>query len=397
MSYVDETGIYLDTFDEVKNEFISDLNEIFGEGVNTDNAARFGQLINIICERIADQNELVQLVANNQDPVNAIGVWLEQIVRINGIDKNESEFSTATVQITASASGTTVLAGDTIEDPSVGEPFAIESDTTVAPSGTALVTAIAVNPGAIEAASGTLTKINNPRYGWVSVTNTADASPGTLEESDADLRIRRELAANQTGNSSPSAIYRKLADIDGVTEVSVLQNTDDITDAQGIPPHSLWAIVNGGVESVVGQTLFENVGAGVGFYGNNTYNYDDPVTGDIWPIKWSYGVEIPIYVTVRTRKKTGYPSDGDATMEQNIVDFFDGNFTVNGSVIPAFGLGDDVESARIYTPANVVPNHEIVEILISTSTAPSSSATIAITPEQYAGTDLVKISVENVI
>jgi len=397
MSYVDETGIYLDTFDEVKTEFIDDLNEIFGEGVNTDNAARFGQLTNIICERVADQNELVQLVANNQDPVSAIGVWLEQIVRINGIDKNEAEYSTATVQITASGSGTTVLAGDTVEDPAVGEPFAIESDTTVAPSGTELVTATAVNPGAIEAASGTLTKINNPRYGWASVTNVADASPGALEETDADLRIRRELAANQTGNSSPSAIHRRLADIDGVTEVSVLQNTDDTTDSQGIPPHSLWAIVNGGVESVVGQTLFENVGGGVGFYGNNTYNYDDPITGDIWPVTWSYGVEVPIYVTVRTRKKTGYPGDGDALMKQNIVDFFDGNFTVNGSVIPAFGLGDDVVSSQIYTPANVVPGHEIVEILISKTASPTSSDTIEIVPDEYAGTELAKISIVNVV
>ena len=36
MSYVDETGMYLDTFDETKTKLISDLNEIFGDGVNTD-------------------------------------------------------------------------------------------------------------------------------------------------------------------------------------------------------------------------------------------------------------------------------------------------------------------------------------------------------------------------
>lgn len=397
MSYVDETGIYLDTFAETKDKFVSDLQEIFGEGVNVDNAARFGQVVNIFCERVADQNELIQLVANSQDPVSAVGVWLEQMVRINGIDKNEAEYSTATIRITASSSGTTVLAGDEIEDPDVGEPFAIDEDVLVAPSGTEIVSATAVNPGAIEAPANTLAKINNPRYGWAAVRNIADASIGALEESPADLRARRELAANQTGNSSPSAIYRKLADLDGVTEVAVLQNTDDTVNGQGIPAHSMWPIVNGGVESEVGKLLFENSGGGVGLYGNNSYNYDDPITGATWPIQWSYGVEVPIYVIVRTRKKVGYPSDGDALIKQNIVDFFAGEFTVNGSVIPAFSLGSDVEAARIYTPVNVIPGHEIVEILISTTPTPTASTTIAIAPDEYAGTDLAKISVVNVI
>jgi hypothetical protein len=396
MSYVDETGIYLDTFDEVKTKLVADLQEVFGDGINTDNAARFGQLVNILSERISDQNELIQLVANSQDPTGAIGVWLEQIVKVNGIDKNEAEFSTVPVQLTANAAGTTVLEGDTFEVLSTGEKFAIDSDVTIAPSSSETTTATAINPGAVECDAalsvvGGELKIDNPRYGFYNITTLADATLGALEESSGDLRIRRELAAQQTGNSSPAALYRKLADLDGVTEVKVYQNIDGTTDSLGVPGHSVWIILVGGVESEVAQTIFENIGAGVGMYGNNSAYYNDPITGETWLTKYSVGIEVPIYITVRTKKVSGYPGDGDARIKQNIVDFFNGEFTLNGEQIPAFGLGADVVSGRLFTPANVVPGHELVEVLISTTPTPTASTTIAITPEQYAGTDVAKI------
>ena len=400
-SYVDETGIYLDTFAEIKDALISDLKEIFGEGINADNAARFGQLINIISERVADQNELVQLVANSQDPTSAVGVWLEQIVRINGITKNEAEFSTVPLRLTASISGTTVLEGDTIEVASTGEKFAIDADTTVAPSGTEIVSATAVNPGQIAmdaglSFSGGGLKINNPRYGFANVESTADASLGALEETDQALRIRRELAAAKTGSSSVSAVYQKLADIDEVTEVKVYENINGTTDSLGVPGHSVWCILNGGNEADIAQVVFENVGAGVGLYGDNPYVYADPITGENWTVTWSFGSEVPIYVNVRTRKITGYPGDGDSRIKQNIVDFFGGNFTLNGSAVEGFGLGDDVSNGRIFTPANAVPGHQIEDIWISTSPGPTSGATISINPDEYAGVEIANITITNI-
>lgn len=393
MSYIDETGVYLDNFAEIKERWISDLQEIFGEGVNTDNAARFGQFINIVSERTADQNELIQLIANSQDPTAAIGVWLEQIVRINGIDKNEAEYSTVPVQLTANAAGCTVIAGDTFEDVDTGEKFALDTTTVVAPSATETATATAINPGSIECATGKLTIINNPRYGFASVSNNADATLGALEENSADLRIRREAKASQTGNTSPAALYSQLADLDNVTEAKVFVNKDSATDVEtGLPGHSMWPIVVGGTEEDVAATIF-NFWGGQGMYGNNTYNYPDPVTGATWPITWSYGVEVPIYIEVRTKKITGYPGDGDARIKQNIVDFFAGTFTVNGESIPAFGLSVDVSSGRLYTPCNVVPGHELIEIRISTSPGPTSTDTITITPEQYAGTEIANINI----
>ena len=44
--------------------------------------------------------------------------------------------------------------------------------------------------GAVAALAGTITEINTPTRGWVSVTNPAAATVGTPAETDAELRIQ---------------------------------------------------------------------------------------------------------------------------------------------------------------------------------------------------------------
>jgi hypothetical protein len=82
-------------------------------------------------------------------------------------------------------------------------------------------------------------------------------------------------------------------------------------------------------------------------------------------------------------------------MQQSIVDFFEGNFTLNGAAVEGFGLGDPVDPARLYTPANTVPGHQIEEILIGLSPNPTLSNVIELNPNQYAGTDTAKIVIVN--
>ena len=397
MSTVDETGIYLDDFDTIKTKLITAWRAILGDDANFDDSTRLGQWVNDEAERLADQNELIQMVVNMQDPGSALGVWLEQLVKLNGIDKNEAEFSTTTLEITANTAGTTVQAGDIVTDPNAEstKQFAIDTTTVVAPSSTALVSATALEPGAVEANAGTLTKIVTPQYGWASVTNTVDATPGASEESDAALRQRRDLAARRTGNSSISAIYQALADLDGVERLKLYQNTSDTTDTDGIPPHSLWAIVQGATDAAIAEVIF-NRWAGYGLFGNTNYVYADPITGQSFTVTWSRPAEVPIYVTVRTKKNGQYPGDGDQQIQQNIVDYFDGNFTLNGTVIPSFDLGGDVVSSRLFTPANAVAGHDVQEILISKTASPTSSATIPLDPDEIAGTEIALITVESV-
>lgn len=395
MSYVDETGIYLDDFATILEKFKEGLQGVFGAGANFDDSARLGQLANLVSERVADQNDIIQLVANMQDPNSALGVWLEQSVKIQGIEKNEPCFSTVTLNLTANAAGTTIYAGDLVGDPDADSiQFAIDNTVTVPAGTTVSAAATAIVAGATEAEAGMVTKIITPRYGWASVTNPAAALIGAVEEAPGALRRRADIAARRTGSNSLPALYTALANIDGVQRLRVYHNTSADTDINGVPGHSVWCIVQGGDSNLITQTIF-SMWCGFGLYGGQTINYADPVTGENYDVKWSVPAIVPIYIIVQLEKYSNYPGDGDQQIEENLVDFFNGEFTVNGSTVPAYDLGDDVDPSRLYAAVTAVPGHSIRGILISKTPTPTSGEIIELLPNELASTSLALINVVN--
>lgn len=395
MSYIDETGIYLDDFATTLEKLKEDFRSIFGTGANFEDSARLGMLVNIFSERITDQNDLIQLVVNMHDPNSALGVWQEQLVKLQGIEKNEYSYSTVTLNVSASGATAQIYAGDQVGDPNADTViFEIDANVTVAAGNTESVNATAIVPGPVEAAAGSLTKILTPRYGWVSVTNPADALLGSTEESPESLRRRSETAARRTGSNSISALYTALANLDGVQRLRVYQNTNSSTDALGVPGKSVWCIIQGGNTDLITQTIF-SMWCGFGLVGS-THNYNDPITGQIYNVKWSAPTPVPIYITVRLSKYSNYPGDGDQIIAQNIVDFFNGEFTINGVTVPAFDLGDDVDPTRLYSAANAVPGHSIAGIWISKTAAPTGGAIIELDPDELATTTLAHINVVSV-
>jgi len=89
-----------------------------------------------------------------------------------------------------------------------------------------------------------------------------------------------------------------------------------------------------------------------------------------------------------------YPSNGDDLIVENTVKFFNGEFYLNGVLVQPFGLDDDVIASRLYTAANTVPGHKILEVYIGTAVGPLSSIDVSIGPDQLAGTEVSKVVVE---
>jgi uncharacterized phage protein gp47/JayE len=398
MSTFDDNGLIVDDFATVLAALIEDLRSNFGENIKTSNDSTFGALANIFAEAVANQNDLVEQVSNAFNPQTAAGDSLGVLVQLNGLTRNADEFSTVTLSCTANTAGSSIPAGSLVSDGS-GNQFATDALLVLAPSATDTVAATAVNSGVVEAAAGTLTTIDTPVYGWASVTNPSEATVGQSEETDAALRLRRQVVVEGSGTASVEAIFRAVSEIDEVTDTAVYDNVTGTTDADGIPGHSIWVIVDAAVgaaiDESVAQAIFDTKCAGIGMYGATTVTLTTAL-GFTYDVNFDRATERDVWIEVDLTTNSNYPSDGDDQIKQALVDYFDGEFELSdGTTAPGFGIGDDIIHSRLYTPINSVPGHEIDALRIGFSIGPTGTSTLTVSKDQKGITDTAKITVNS--
>ncbi len=384
MSSFGPTGIIVDRQTDVFDALIADLQALWGDNIKTTGDSIIGSLMTIWSEAIANQNELVEATVAAFQPSKAIGVFLSELVRFNGIDRNEAEFSTVSVTITANAGGTTVLEDSVISDPDDSAvKFVIDNDTVLAPFASALVSATAQESGPVVAAATTLTKIDTPLFGWASVSNPSDAIVGQNEETDTALRARRDSASKQKSSAGVAAIFTAVGDIQDVVDVVVHENTGASVDSFGVPPGAFWVIVEGGDDADIAQAISEHRGAGTGTFGTVSFPHPNiAAPGGIETINFSRPVLRDVYLSLTLDKGSTYPGDGDELINAALVTYFGANQT----------LGKKVSQSQLYSPINTaVPDQSVDDLFLDFTASPTNEDDLILAINEKAVTATLKI------
>lgn len=372
--------------DQLLEELNDEVKAIFGDNFNVSPESPDGQINGVISESNANLWEIAEESYNAFNPSAATGNTLSNLVQLNGITRLAATSSRSQVSLTGTP-GTVIPANSLISTNDTGDQFSTESDVTLDGSGNASVFASSVDTGPISALAGTLTEIDTPITGWSSANNPADADEGTNEETDAELRARRERSVARDAQAIIDAIFAGVADIEGVTQVVVLENDTNLIDTNGLPPHSFHVIAVGGVDQDIADIIWLKKPAGILSFGSTTVEVTDS-QGIPHDISFSRPTEIDIYVEVDLTTFSEYPSNGDDLIKQAIVDYANGDL-VEGR---GFGLSDDVIYTRLYTPINSVQGHEIDGLRIGTSPSPTGTDNIPISI-----TEISKFTIANIV
>lgn len=245
------------------------------------------------------------------------------------------------------------------------------------------VDATATVTGPVSAVSGDITEIVTPVSGWSSVINLLDATEGANIETDEDLRVKRELEIAAGGDSTIPAITAALLDVTGVTHVRVFYNNTDTTDADGVPPHSVEPLVQGGDADAICAALFASVAGGIGYHGDESGTVTDS-EGVEHTIRFSRPEERTIYVDATyTKDPDTYPADGDDQVKAAIVAW--------GDTLP---VGKDVTASRVSAAVfEVTGVIDVTDIDIGVTAAPTTGITVTVTSRQLAVFDTSRITV----
>jgi uncharacterized phage protein gp47/JayE len=378
MAALTSTGLEIDTLEEIRDAIKQSLRDNISASLNLTETSLLGQYVDTIASQLRQLQELALAEHASRSRSSASGEALDAIGELTGSTRDDATKSTVTVTVVATAGSYAI--GTLIMHP-VGAPerrFA--NAVLVTGNGDFLFEAEETGP--VRADSGTLTVIAETVAGFTSGTNALDAELGSEDEVDSVYRRRQVDELARPGSTTVDAIRTDLLDVAGVTYATVYENETDVTDGNGVPPHSIEAVVVGADDEVVRLAVFRAKAAGIRAYGTNSGTVSDS-QGNSHTIAFSRQTDIPVYVSVTLTYLDGiYP--GDTAVKQAIVDWADANQ----------GVGHDVLRARLFERFYVAGAGGLVNITsltLGTAPSPVSTSDIVIGVRQRATFDTSRI------
>lgn len=381
---VTATGFVAKPAADIRAELEAQFRTTFGNGIDLTPDSVFAQLIGIFSDRLADLWQAGQVLYTNAFPDGASGVALDQICALTGVSRLPA--TRTEVAVTLGGTPATVIpAGSRASIVGAGTVFETVSNYTIGGGGTVAGVMRAIETGPKPAPAGTLTQIVTPVAGWTSVTNALDQSAlGRDLESDAALRLRRDLSLRALGSTSSAAIRAAVAEIAGVTSVRVFENATNTTDASGIPANSFEVVVVGGANDSIAQAIYDRKPIGVGTFGTAAGTASDP-SGAGHVINFSRPATVNAWVTVNLRATASAPVDLADRVRNAIALYGDQRIKPGDPLISA---------ALIPTVFGVDPSIvDVPSVLIGLGVGPTLPTTITPTVRQVLDLDSSRVVV----
>ncbi|EMA9611986.1 baseplate J/gp47 family protein [Salmonella enterica] len=369
-------GISAPDYQTILDTLTSYFQQIYGSDAYLEPDSKDGQMVALVALAVHDANNTAIAVYNCFSPATGYGAALTSNVKINGIARKGATNSTVDLLLTGTA-GTTITNG-TMKDTN-NVIWRLPASVVIGVDGAVTVTAICSNSGAVAALAGTITTINTPTRGWTSVTNPAAATVGAPAETDAELRIRQGQSVAIPSITPFEGVDGAIANIAGVTRHKLYENDTGKTDGNGLPPHSISAIVDGGDVTEIARTIRGNKGQGVRTWGKTSVTVPDRY-GNPHIISFSRPTDVPVYGKITLKVFAGYTSQIGVQIQQAVADY-----------INSLMIGDPVLLSRIYSPANLgvvsggnARYYDIQELLIGKSPETVAAANINIAYDESA-------------
>lgn len=198
---------------------------------------------------------------------------------------------------------------------------------------------VAENTGPLEPEIGSIKEINTIYDGWTRCCNESSAYVGRNNETVTELRQRYAAAVYAKSVSMKESIKAGLLALQDVDNVTIYENrSDNIVD--GLKPHSFLAIVHGGDDMEIAQTILDKAPIGIDTNGDIELEVKDS-EGTAEKVRFSRPVEVPIWVKViiHEYKEETLPGDLVNTVKNVVV-----------STGQKLEMGADVISQRFVGP-----------------------------------------------
>lgn len=381
--YIDELGMHVPTYDDILQDLLTSMKQIFGSDIYLDEDSMDYQQISIFARKIYDTNSLALLVYNNRTANTSVGVGLDNLCSLVGIKRKPAIKSSC--QLTITGDPGTVITNGKAGDGTYN--WILPEEVTIPSNGTIVVQTECETDGYITAAPNTINNIITPLYGWLGVTNQYSATPGRNVESDANLRARYYVSTMLPAVSIFDSMLASLGSITDVKRVKGYENDTNQTSSEGFPPHSVTFVVEDGDEGQIAEMIYNKKTPGC--YTNGTTDIEVlSEAGNVTHIRFYRPSYKNVYVKVNITKLAGYNDSAVDNIKNALVNYIksaDIHDTIYRQILMSVVIGQLTSTTS--------PEFSVTDVQISTDGITYSQNDLSLLFNEAATSSLDKIQV----
>lgn len=384
LNYIGQNGIVTQNLASIIADFEAKFKNIYGPDINLLQNSPDGQWLNILAQEKKDILDLIVQYYNGLDVDRATGIMQQILYKLNGVRIKNYSYSFVYVNVTVStplqlqgldnniesAEGT----GFTVSDSS-GYRWILAASSNLN-VGTHLLAFRAQELGSVAALPNTIQIVDTIQQGVTSVNNPAsNYITGATGETEAQFRLRRNRTIQAPSQGFVDSLEAQLLSLDTVTQVKVYDNSKENV-VNDMPPHSIWVIVQGGIDQEIAQTIYNNAVPGIPMKGSQIVQIIKK-NGDVSNIYFDHGLATPLYVRATIHNFSVNPIDQDYIKQQltlinyNIAEQAE-SALITGNIKEALG-----EQATVFNVEISLDNTTWVEYV----TPPALNGFFVISPE----------------
>lgn len=277
---ITSAGVQIANFPQIRSALIDRYKSVYGNDIDLSTASADGVFINDLALIINNLCMSIQTFYANMDVDNASGVYLDALCKLANVTRKPATKSNASLQLINKGDAVYELTKGTIFVDKAGTEWTYNGSTITLPANQTTTTTITVEcsiAGPVKAEAGWINQTLLLSNIDVSQLNTANI--GSEEESDNDLRDRRNQSAGAQGTTVLDSLIGSLLQISGIDDVLVYNATGSAKDAADgtiVAAHSIYVILRqqAGVtidDSIIGKLIYEKLTPGI----STTYTTKD--------------------------------------------------------------------------------------------------------------------------
>jgi uncharacterized phage protein gp47/JayE len=356
---------------------------VYGSDIDLSAKSADGQMVGILAQMFADQDEQVATGFAMLDPNQASGTWVDQFLAYLALRRKSAQTTQLTI-VKIEGTRDTIIRPPYIVVSKSGVKFQLNSTVAIGDDGTVQTSFSSVEQGEFKVLAGDVLTPETIVLGVTKVINMQVSSGGAGVELDADAVDRAVNSYGITAQNTVDGTVAEIRQMDDVIACNGYENEEATVDANGQPANSQWIIVDGGTPANIAKAIMTRKPPGVKQVGSQQYGWTD-ATGKERIAKWDQPTYVEPYISIVVARKELFTDVSEDFIKRTLA-------------AQTFNIGEEVSAFELGTLLQENQNFYIKQFLIgrTQSAITDTILDIGIKERAIINSDNISVAVVNV-